>query len=220
MESKIKQNGFFVLVGAVLLVLGVVVYQFKWKKAPHQVTSEAKMNSDKQSEPLQPQLLKRDTSESKPITLKQPVKARKQRINKEVMLDTMVSIEEVPAVEPLEEPIQEVITCYTDSGNGTIYLREKEAEPQGGMREFYKYLAKSITLPKGFREVDHKVFVSFLVDTDGSLKDIQVLKPTNVEGLEEEMTTILQNGPKWRSATQRGRKVPQKFTLPILFHIR
>lgn len=84
---------------------------------------------------------------------------------------------------------------------------------EGGLRKFYEFIAQNYNTPdvEGF---NGKVVVSFIVDTDGKLKNIVVIKDIGY-GTGKEAIRVLKLCPKWNSATQNGVPVRCEYSLPI-----
>ena len=64
--------------------------------------------------------------------------------------------------------------------------------------------------------IEGRVYVQFIVERDGSLTDIKVVKGIGA-GCDEEAVKVLKNSPKWKPGKQRGKAVRQKMTQPITF---
>ena len=107
-----------------------------------------------------------------------------------------------------EEEVDEIFTFV-----------EESATPAGGFSEFYKYLGKNIKYPRPAQRmgIEGKVFVKFVVEKDGSLTDIQIMKGIGA-GCDEEAKRVLQNSPKWNPGRQRGNEVRQAMVIPIVFN--
>jgi protein TonB len=107
---------------------------------------------------------------------------------------------------PVEEPIFTVV--------------EQQPEFPGGISEMYKYLGKNIKYPSAASRanVSGKVFMTFVVNTDGSIQDVQVLKGLGF-GCDEEATRVVKSMPKWKPGRQSGRPVRVKYNLPINFQL-
>lgn len=93
---------------------------------------------------------------------------------------------------------------------------EKPAQFEGGMKVFYKYLSKNLKISKkdmnkGF--YNGKFLVEFIVEKDGSLSNIKVLRG-NVNGTN--FIKVFKNCPKWQPAYHKGKPVRMKMKLPIL----
>ena len=95
---------------------------------------------------------------------------------------------------------------------------EQQPEFPGGMSALSQFLSKNIRYPAAAQRanVSGRVFVSFVVNTDGSIQDVQTLKGLGF-GTDEEAVRVVKSMPKWRSGKQSGRPVRVKFSLPINF---
>lgn len=97
-----------------------------------------------------------------------------------------------------------------------------ESQPQykGGMDKFYKYLKDNIEYPRREKSigVDGKVYLQFVIERDGSITDIQVLKGVS-EGLDKEAVRVLNESPKWEPGSNRGQPVRVRMTIPISFQL-
>ena len=90
----------------------------------------------------------------------------------------------------------------------------------GGMSELMKYLQQNIKYPKECKEngIQGRVIVQFVVNTDGSLGNLNVIKPLNPE-LDKEAIRVVSEMPKWIPGRQRGKPVRVRFTIPITFKL-
>ncbi len=95
---------------------------------------------------------------------------------------------------------------------------EQNPEFPGGISEMYKYIGSNIKYPSAAQRanVSGKVFVKFVVEKDGSIGDIQVLKGIGF-GCDEEATRVIKSMPKWSPGRQNGRNVRVYYTMPISF---
>lgn len=95
-----------------------------------------------------------------------------------------------------------------------------QGEPQGGAK-FNKYLSGAIRYPSMAQEnnVQGKVFVSFIVEKDGSLTDITVVRGPG-SGLNEEAVRVIKSSPRWTPGIQNGKPVRVKFTLTVNFSLQ
>ena len=118
--------------------------------------------------------------------------------------------------EPVGNSDQQAVT--EGDGNAIFTAVEVEPEPAGGMQKFYDYLGKKIQYPSAAKEAGThgKVILQFVVEKDGSLTDIKVLRePGN--GLGEEATRVMKLAPKWKPGVQNGKPVRVQFTIPVNF---
>ena len=97
---------------------------------------------------------------------------------------------------------------------------EEGAIPDGGWDSFYKAMAKNLKYPSQARRmnVEGKVFVQFVVERDGSLTDVKVVKGIGA-GCDEEAERVIKESKKWNAGKQRGRPVRQRMVIPITFKL-
>ena len=97
---------------------------------------------------------------------------------------------------------------------------EQQPEFQGGQAAMYAWLGKNIKYPAAAQRanISGKVFVSFTVNTDGSITDAQVLKGLGF-GTDEEAIRVVKSMPRWKPGKQSGRSVRVKYNLPISFQL-
>jgi len=97
---------------------------------------------------------------------------------------------------------------------------EQQPEFPGGMSALGQFLGKNIRYPAAASRanVSGRVFVSFVVNTDGSIQDVQVLKGLGF-GTDEEAVRVVKAMPKWRPGKQSGQPVRVKYNLPINFQL-
>lgn len=104
-----------------------------------------------------------------------------------------------------------------DDENNSIYNTtgiEKKPEYPGGMQEFYKYVGKKYKTPN-VKGLQGKIFVTFVVEKDGSITDIKVLRDIGY-GTGEEAVRVLQKCKKWLPGEQQGKKVRVLYSLPLV----
>lgn len=119
----------------------------------------------------------------------------------------------------IDEPVgNSDIKQVTEDENKIFVSVESAPEFPGGAAAFTKYLEKNIKYPGVDREnnVQGKVFISFVVEKDGSLTDVSAVRGPS-ETLKEEAMRILKKSPKWKAGIQNGRPVRVQYTVPINF---
>lgn len=95
---------------------------------------------------------------------------------------------------------------------------EQQATYPGGDAARMKFLQENIKYPQAAREgnIQGVVWVTFVVEKDGSLTDVKVLRDIGGR-CGEEAIRVVKMMPKWIPAQQRGKKVRHQFNLPIKF---
>lgn len=97
---------------------------------------------------------------------------------------------------------------------------ENSPNPPGGMEAWNQYLGKNLKYPTQARRmgIEGTVYVVFVVNTDGTLQDVDVLRGIG-GGCDEEAIRVVKNAPKWEPGKQRGRPVRVRMRLPIKFKL-
>lgn len=103
---------------------------------------------------------------------------------------------------------------------GVFTIVEEAAEPKGGIPELYQVIAKNMQYPEQARKmgVEGRVFVEFVVNEDGTLSDMVVLKGIGA-GCDKEAMRVVAMSPAWTPAKQKGKIVKQRFVLPVVFKL-
>jgi len=108
----------------------------------------------------------------------------------------------------------------TGSGDEIYNFRDIEAYPEfeGGMKAFYKFIQKNLRYPASAldQEKQGKVFISFVVERDGAISDVKVLKGVGY-GMDEEASRVIKQSPNWKPGKQNGKTVRVRFNMPITF---
>ena len=128
---------------------------------------------------------------------------------------------EAPAAEEIkvEEVKEQVIQQEAPKEIFTV-VEEQPGYP-GGDEARIKYLQDNIKYPDEAKElgVQGKVFVTFVVEVDGSITDVRVLRGIGA-GCDEEAIRVVRGMPKWVPGKQRGVPVRVQFNLPIKFTLQ
>jgi len=101
------------------------------------------------------------------------------------------------------------------SGN-KLLPGEFEPEYPGGIQEFYKYLSKNIKIPPS-KYIKGKVFVKFVVDSDGHIVKPEVIYGQVTDKMTEEINRVLLASPIWKPGIQNNRAVRVQYTMPLNF---
>ena len=120
----------------------------------------------------------------------------------------------------VNEPVgnAEVVQKVTEDVNKVYEAVEKEPSFPGGPDAFNKFLGNTIKFPAVDREnnVTGRVFVSFVVERDGSLTQVQAVRgPSETEKAEAVRGVKL--SPKWTPGIQNGKPVRVSYTVPVNF---
>ena len=121
-----------------------------------------------------------------------------------------VDLSEIDYVEVEPEPEEEEI----------FMVVEQAPEFPGGTNALYDYLRKNMKYPAICREsgITGRVIVSFTVNKDGSIVDVEVVKGVHPQ-MDKEAVRVVSAMPKWKPGEQRGKPVRCRFNLPVNFRL-
>ncbi len=120
------------------------------------------------------------------------------------------------------KPMRLKITIPINFGVAEHSIDELDRKPEfpGGFDVCIKYLAVNVKYPKeaAKRKIQGRVIVDFVVNKDGSITDVNVVKPVHYL-LDEEAVRVVKTMPKWNPGILDGKPVRVKYSLPITFRI-
>ena len=156
----------------------------------------------------------------------QPVEVPKQTTQLEIVQDD-VEVEDIEINAEVDQ--QEVIEEYVP-----VEVEEEEVVEQeifqiveempafpGGEAKLMEYVTKNIKYPQIAREtgIQGRVFVGFVVEPDGSVSNVKVLRGIG-GGCDEEAMRVVKSMPKWKPGKQRGKAVRVSYMLPVNFKLQ
>lgn len=102
-----------------------------------------------------------------------------------------------------------------------IVIAEEPANFPGGLEAWAKFLRKNLEYPRIAKRggIEGKVLLSFVVDSQGKVSDIEVLRGIG-GGCDEEAVRVLKLAPKWNPGLQRGHPVKSRMSLYIHFVLK
>ena len=91
----------------------------------------------------------------------------------------------------------------------------------GGEPNLYKYVYENIKVPAAKKgdKLESKIIISFVIDTLGRIRNPYIVNPLNPDKLtplEDQVLQAFKGMPKWMAATEDGKKVPARLTLPFI----
>lgn len=98
---------------------------------------------------------------------------------------------------------------------------EKNPEFIGGEDAMYAFLRQKLKYPKSALDmgIEAKLYVQFIVNTDGSISEVKVLKSQGY-GFDQEAARVINQMPKWKPGSQGGKKVRVIYVIPIIFALK
>ena len=228
-SAKVDLDGrrgkdFFLGVVLVLALLFVAL-EYDWTSTDDEYDYEALENIVKE---LDLEALKEE--ERIPL-IKEPVRERPQSAEKlnvveddpqEELKDEIPPAEtdvEVKTVDEVEDPEQPTVL---DMENNPLNFRVVEELPEfpGGASEFMKWLTKNLHYPAQAqqRKLQGKVVAQFIVNKDGSISNIELVKRVD-PSLDNEALRVLRLMPRWKAGQQNEKPCRTQVCIPIVFKL-
>lgn len=137
----------------------------------------------------------------------------------ESVVDSRARVIAIPDVFKVEKTEKKTFTAkdlFVEKEKPIFTVVEKNPQFPGGMRALTEFLGSNIKYPESAKNdgIQGRVFYNFVVNEDGTISDIKVLRGINKE-IDEEGMRVIQSMPKWKPGIQRGKAVRVSFNLPI-----
>lgn len=112
----------------------------------------------------------------------------------------------------------------SDLEGGALNYSAVEIKPsfQGGSEvDFQKWIQANLKYPQDAIDKGEqgKVIAKFIVDKEGKIKDIKIVKSVS-ESLDAEAVRVLESAPNWTAGSQGGKAVNVAYALPVIFKLK
>lgn len=112
----------------------------------------------------------------------------------------------------------------TSKDDVPLLVPEQRAKFQGSedVEVFHRYVMENIKYPADAvkKKMQGKVYTQFIVERDGKIKVVNVLRSSNYSILDDEAIRVIKNSPAWEPAKDKGKLVRMIFTIPIEFKLK
>lgn len=213
LESK---KSFFVQIG-LIVALAAMLVAFEWKTYD---TEQIKIDG-RQVENVEEEMVE-ITQQNKPPPPPAPpaqttlihIVTDDVQVDDDLIIDaeanelTVIEAYTPPAISEEEEVAEaEIFTV----------VEESPSYPGGDVGRI-KFLQENIVYPQMAREsgIQGTVYVTFVVERNGNVTDVRVLRGIG-GGCDEEAVRVIKAMPKWNPGKQRGKPVRVQFNMPIKF---
>lgn len=216
-----KKKSLFLEIGYIIAI-GLVLLAFEWGTKPEQSEGFTRQDDEEVEQETVPVTRQEQKKEPPP-----PPPQSVEQIN---IVDDDVEIEDELMLEETEAD-QDTETDYDqfadeeeeEDDEGQIFMKVEDM-PEfrgGGIAGFRNYIQKNLKYPTVAAEngIEGTVFVKFVVDEDGSISNVEVLRGVD-PALDEEAVRAIRNAPEWEPGKQRGKPVRVQFTIPIVFKLQ
>jgi len=206
-----KKSSYFFSIGLVIALL-LAITAFEWESYP-------RLTIPKDSCSLP------DPTINVPVTDIPKPPAPRIAVNPHIIeVDTVLPLDSaIQIIDILELPEVSEATAPppTEDSDVPVDFVEFPASPDGGFHGFYRRIGEEIKYPLQAKRggIEGRVFVQFIVNRNGSVSDVMVLKGIG-GGCDEEAARVIRSSPAWKPAQQGGKRVRQRFTLPVIFSLK
>ena len=116
---------------------------------------------------------------------------------------------------------QKTVVSQKDQKEDPFNVVEDMPEFPDGIEAMIQFISNNIQYPADAQKqkVDGRVLVNFVVEKDGSITEVKVIKPT-FPSLDAEAVRVVKAMPKWKPGYQKGQAVRVQFTMPINFSLK
>jgi len=205
-----------------ILALIIVLLAFEWKSSEKNYTDTINRDFLDIQEEMVP-ITEQTTKPLPPPPIKTAVIIKivenDIEVEDDIVIDAEVNqeteIEKYIPFVPLEIEEEEII-----SEEIIFIIVESMPAFPGGMDKLMGYLHDNIKYPIRAKElgIQGKVFLSFVIEKDGSVTDVSLLRGIG-GGCDEEAIRVVKNMPKWIPGKQRNIPVRVRFNLPVNFRL-
>jgi len=209
-----RTKGLYLQIGLVV-ALAAVLFAFEWKKYERSDDSVFGM-----MEIVIPEEEIEITKQEEKIEQPPPQVPEIEIVEDDVEVDTDLTFDDIEDHKGIEEyyvtrvEVQEEVHVELE----IFTIVEEQPSFPGGEAALMEYLAKNISYPPMAKEsgIQGTVFVTFVVEPDGSVTNVKIMRGIG-GGCDEEAVRVVRNMPRWKAGRQRGKPVRVQFNLPIRF---
>ena len=110
---------------------------------------------------------------------------------------------------------------YSDEDDEIYQIVDEMPSFPGGEAKLLEYISNNIHYPQAAREngIQGRVFVGFVVETDGSVSNVKLLQSIG-GGCDEEAVRVIKSLPRWKSGKNHGKPVRVSYQIPISFKLQ
>ena len=210
-----KKVGMFTNLGLAVAV-GLTLAAFEYKSFDDSGLKDLGSVADNFEELLDVPITQQPPPPPPPRPMEQPVIEEipdEVEIEEKIEVNFDVDLKQTTVI--AEVAIKEVV-IEEEKADQIFDVVETQPNPPGGMSGWNKYLSNNLKYPTQARRmgVEGTVIVVFVINTDGSIQDVEVLRGIG-GGCDEEAVKVVTNAPKWEPGKQRGKPVRTRMRLPI-----
>ncbi len=214
-----KRSSQFFLIGLVI-ALSLTLVAFEWKTFDEIIYNLPSpvdyLNLEDEEPPIR--IVEKATPPAPKPPIKMPVPPQPDPVPDPIAPITPIPD---PGVKPDPKNVAFEPEPYVSEVVPLVKFAEQMPEFIGGEPALQEYLGKNLKYPKIALEYNEeaKLYVQFIVNTDGSISDVEVLRHEGF-GFDEEAIRVISQMPNWNPGMQGGRMVRVIYVIPINFAIK
>lgn len=146
-------------------------------------------------------------------------------VDNQTEVDESIEVFSSEAEDVIEIDFTNLISHFSNDedtkDDAILFTAEIMPEFPGGERALIAYLAKNVSYPLIAQEngIGGKVYVSFVIDEDGDIFDVHLLRGVDTV-LDNEAIRVVSGMPQWKPGMQAGKAVKVRYSVPIYFELR
>jgi len=211
-----KKRSLFMMAGYVV-ALSVVLVAFEWKTFERTAGDLGQLVVDNLEEEIIP-ITEQEIKPPPPPPPPPPPAPEVKVVDDDVEIEDEVEIQDVEADQKTE--VKEIAKPVEEEPQEPDFFTIVEDMPAypGGDAALLKTIASTVVYPPIAKEngITGVVYVSYVVDRDGSIKDVKVVRGAD-PFLDKEAVRVVKLLKGYKPGKQRGKPVPVQFTIPIRF---
>ncbi len=219
-KADLKNKRGLLLEIGLIISLGLVILAFSYTPKEHRVEQ-----IDLQYGPVEEEITEITRQDQKPPEAPKKVEVKViadllEVVTNDTKIETTVEFtdfdEETEIIQQIEVEEEEIVD------EQPFLIAETMPSFQGGdLNSFRNWVQREVKFPQIALEngISGRVILTFVIEKDGRLTNIQVLQ-TPDRSLSEEAIRVLNKSPKWSPGKQRGKTVRVKYTLPVEFRVQ
>ncbi|MFM1876729.1 MAG: hypothetical protein RL266_2466 [Bacteroidota bacterium] len=214
-EVDLEKKRSLFLVAGYVVALAVVLTAFEWKTFDRSAADLGQLIIDNLEEEIIP--ITEQEIKPPPPPPPPPPAPEIEIVEDDVEIEDEVEIMDVEADMKTEVVEVEIVEEESNEPDFFTIVEDMPAFP-GGDAALLKYIAENVEYPAIAKEngITGVVYVSYIVDKDGSIKDVKVVRGAD-PFLDKEAVRVVKTLKGYKPGKQRGKPVPVQFTIPIRF---
>jgi len=211
-----NKRGIFVQLGLVLS-LGIVLLAFSFSNQVSEADSLGEMEVTEVEDEMIPITRQEEVKPPPPPPPPKVVEVLT-IVDDDTEIEDELEIEDTEADDETVVEVAPIVEEEEEEAEEVFFIVEDMPVFPGGELALRKYIAQSIKYPVIAQEngIQGKVFITFVVDKDGSVTNARVARGVD-PSLDKEALRVVNSLPKWKPGKQRGKPVKVSYTVPINF---